>query len=166
MARKEKEKVEIFEKNPEFSSPSEAQEAYKKADFKFKFSIVCSAIAALGSIVWLLSKTPVYAHPVGMEICDAILKISLVTMLICTNINYIKYLWKAIKFTWFIVPIFPIDLFFCIFGAAAFFALSLFVPALPCLMTLYQAYINRKEARKYLSCAGGVTVTEYSDEDE
>ena len=155
MARKNKEKEIMFEKGMEFSSAAEAKAFYDKADKKFKFTLICSAIASLGSVVWALSKTAIYAHPVGMEVCDVILKIALLAMLVCTNVNYLRYLWKSIKITWFIVPIFPIDVFFAVFGAAAFLIVSLIAPVVPCLMTLYQAYINKKEAEKYLSLAGG-----------
>lgn len=155
MARKTKKRETMFEKGMEFTSVADAQATYNKADKKFKFTLICSAVSILATIAWALSSTAIYAHPVGMEICDAMMKVGLIAMFIGTNVNYFKYLFKAIKITWFIIPIFPLDLFFCLFGAAAFFIFSLFLPVVPCLFTLYQTYINKKEAETYLASAGG-----------
>lgn len=151
MARKEKSKETMFETGMQFESESYAQEVYNKADKKFKFTLICGGISLLSTIAWLLSTTSLYSYPVGTEIIDAMLKTGFIAMLICTNVNYLKYFFKAIKITWFIVPIFPIDIFFCIFGGAAFFIMSLFVPVVPCLITLNQARINKKEAAEFLA---------------
>ena len=64
----------------------------------------------------------------------------------------LKMFWRVTMISWFIIPIFPIDLFvggvgFCLAGSIA-----LFLPIVFVLLTRYQISKDKKAAEEYLVC--------------
>lgn len=157
MSKKVKNKETMFEKGTEFTNLNHAKQVAEKEGKKIKFKLICAGISLLTTIVWLLYW---FAGIEGTAMGDVLgvpLVIGVVAMFVCTNISYFKYFGKCCKITWFLIPIFPIDIIFCIMGGVAFMMASLYVPVLPCLITLYQSYITKKEAENYISVTDDYT---------
>lgn len=151
MSKKAKNKETMFEEGMQFTSLEHAKQVSEKERKKLIFKLICAGLSVLTTIVWLLFYFTGIEGTAAEDILGIPLVIGLIAMLVCTNINYLRYLWKSIKIAWFLIPIFPIDLFCSIFGAAAFFALSVYMPVIPCLMTLRQSHITKKDADEYIS---------------
>ena len=150
MSKKVKTKETMFEKGTEFVNLNHAKQVAEKEGKKIKFKLICSAISLVTSIAWLIYGSGVEGTT-AEDILGWLVVIGVAAMLVCTNISYLKYFGKCCKITWFLIPIFPVDLIFCVMGGVAFMMASLYVPVLPCLITLYQSYITKKEAENYIS---------------
>lgn len=156
MSKKVKTKETMFEKGTEFVNLNHAKQVSEKEGKKIKFKLICSAISLVTSIAWLIYGSGVEGTT-AEDILGWFVVIGIVAMFACTNISYFKYFGKCCKITWFLIPIFPIDIIFCILGGTAFMMASLYVPVLPCLITLYQSYITKKEADNYISLTDNYT---------
>lgn len=152
MSGKVKTKETMFEKGAEFANLNQAKQVAEKEGKKIKFKLICAAISLVTSIAWLIYGSGVEGTT-AEDVLGWLVVIGVAAMLVCTNVSYLKYFGKCCKITWFLIPIFPIDLIFCIMGGVAFMMASLYVPVLPCLITLYQSYITKKEAENYISAA-------------
>lgn len=150
MSKKVKTKETMFEKGAEFATLNQAKQVSEKEGKKIKFKLICAAISLVTSIAWLIYGSGVEGTT-AEDILGWLVVIGLAAMLVCTNISYFKYFGKCCKITWFLIPIFPIDIIFCVMGGVAFMMASLYVPVIPCLFTLYQSYITKKEADSYIS---------------
>ncbi|MBQ3007551.1 MAG: hypothetical protein IJD78_08325 [Clostridia bacterium] len=154
MSKKTKTKETMFEKGAEFVNLNQAKQVAEKEGKKIKFKLICGAISLVTSIAWLIYGSGVEGT-IAEDILGWLVVIGIAAMLICTNISYLKYFGKCCKITWFLIPIFPVDLIFCVMGGVAFMMASLYVPVLPCLITLYQSYITKKEADSYIAAYNG-----------
>ncbi len=157
MSKKVKNKETMFEKGTEFTNLNHAKQVAEKEGKKIKFKLICAGISLLTTIVWLLYWFAGIEGTAMEDVLGVPLVIGVVAMFVCTNISYFKYFGKCCKITWFLIPIFPIDIIFCIMGGVAFMMASLYVPVLPCLITLYQSYITKKEAENYISVTDDYT---------
>ena len=156
MSKKVKTKETMFEKGTEFVNLNHAKQVAEKEGKKIKFKLICSAISLVTSIAWLIYGSGVEGTT-AEDILGWFVVIGVAAMLVCTNINYFKYFGKCCKITWFLIPVFPIDLIFCVMGGAAFMMSSLYAPVVPCLISLYQSYVNKKEADNYISLTDNYT---------
>lgn len=64
----------------------------------------------------------------------------------------LKMVWKTTVFSWFIIPIFPIDACVAIVAFCTAGAVALFLPIVFVLMTRYQLSKDKKAAEAYLRC--------------
>ena len=150
MSKKVKTKETMFEKGTEFVNLNHAKQVAEKEGKKIKFKLICSAISLVTSIAWLIYGSGVEGTT-AEDILGWFVVIGIAAMLVCTNISYLKYFGKCCKITWFLIPVFPIDIIFCIMGGVAFMMASLYAPVIPCLISLYQSYITKKEADTFIS---------------
>ena len=60
-----------------------------------------------------------------------------------------KYIGRVIKWSWLLIPVFPVDIFVCLINSV-FCIVSIFVfPFVPCLFGLYQRKLNLRAAQQY-----------------
>ena len=151
MSKKKKAREEMFVKGLQFANLSQAKQISEKEGKKLKFQLICAGISVLTTVAWLLFWfTGIEGTPAEDALAVPLI-LGWLAMLVGSNKNYIRYLGKSVKITWFLIPLFPIDLLMCIMGAVVFFIFSVYFPIVPCLMTVYQSYLTKKDADSYIS---------------
>ena len=156
MSKKVKTKETMFERGTEFTNLNHAKQVAEKEGKKLKFKLICAAISIVNSVAWLIYNSGVEGTA-AEDILGWLVVIGFGAMLVCTNVSYLKYFAKCCKITWFLIPIFPIDLIFCVLGGVGFMMASLYAPIIPCLISIYQSYLTKKEADNYVSLTDGYT---------
>ena len=164
--KQEKKKVRLFEK-VEITDPEYAQKLYGKEESKFKWKLICTGVALIGSIggyycfnntgdsgfltgllgtLWLLGIAAVVAAGSFKSLFGIIIKFG--------------------KFGWYIVPFAGLDLIGFAFGAVFGVMASLIFPVIPCAITLYQSYKNMNDAKDYLALWNHSTVQTANNEED
>ena len=148
-----KKKVSLFEK-VEITDKSYAQKLYEKEKIKMKIKTVCTVIAAVGSICGVVAITgKVNSSPsLIVNLVSFIWLAGIAAALISGSvINTLKFILKFGQIGFYIVPFALIDLLGFVLGLAFGLIAMLILPVVPSLMTLYQSYINMKDAKDFLA---------------
>lgn len=155
-----KEKKEFFEEM-RFDDVLFAQNTLKECEEKLKrnkIGVIVSLIVPVFDVIvsMILEK---------MNMGDTALTYWIIAAVVAYIIgggimSSLKMVWKTTVFSWFIIPVFPVDLCvafvaFCTAGAAA-----LFLPIVFVLMTRYQIGKDKKAAEEYLACCKPVVDAE------
>lgn len=151
MAKKARKKETMFDNDVGFVNPSHAKKVLEQATKKFKLQGICSLIAIPSTIAWIITMTGVGQGTALEAVLGITSLIGWLAMIVAVNKDYFKYIAKSVKIAWYLIPVFPMDLALCIFGGAMFFAVSIYVPMIPCLMSLHQTSIIKKAAETYIA---------------
>lgn len=143
-----KEKVSLFEK-PEITNREYAQKTYDQESAKFKFKLICAGLSLLTSLGWLLQSV-LGDSQFASILTGILLLIGFAATIISSPITLIKTAFKLVRFGWYIVPFALVDLFGAAVGAMAAIALFGFAPVVYCVIGLYQSYLSKKEAERFL----------------
>lgn len=150
MSKKMK-KVNLFEK-VDITDPDYATKLYEKEEQKWKLKLICTVIAALGSIGSMLNGNFLQSdHDVLATICGFFWLGGIVASFIASPINVLKVILKFGSVAYHIVPFLLIDLVSFILGLGLGFVAVFMLPVIPCLVTLYQSHQNMKYAKDYLA---------------
>ena len=150
MSKKMK-KVNMFEK-VHITDPDYATKLYEKEEQKWKFKLICTAIATLGSVGSMLNGNFLQSdHDVLATICGFLWLGGIVASFIASPINVLKVIFKFGSVAYHLVPFLLIDLVAFVLGLALGFVAAFMLPVIPCLVTLYQSHQNMKYANDYLA---------------
>ena len=156
-------KINLLEK-VEITDPDYATKLYEKEKRKWKFKLICTGIAALGSIAGLLIGNVNYD---GNELLIFFILLSwfsgIIATIITSPINIFRVILKCGSVAYHIVPFLLIDLVAFIFGLTLGFLAVMMLPVIPCLVTLYQSHQNMKYAKYYLAMYHHENTTIISD---
>lgn len=149
---KQKKKVSLFERI-EITDPEYAQKVYDKEKSRFKFKLICGAIALIGSICALVMFKVLSS---GNEFLSALLSafwlLGIVASMIAGYLlNFFKVILKFGQIAYHIIPFVLVDLVGFVFGAAFGLMVCFMLPIVPCAVTLYQSYQNLKDTKDYLA---------------
>lgn len=145
-----KKKVSLFERI-EITDPDYAQKMYDKEVNKFKFKLICTGVALVGSVGgWFL------INPISNNFLSTCLSVLWLVGVIATIAagsigNLFKVIFKFGKIAYNIVPFILIDLVCFVFGLALGFLVCMLFPVVPCAITLYQSKENIRNAKDYLA---------------
>ena len=146
-----KEKVNFFERL-EITDPEYAQKLYDKEEKKLKLKLICTAIAAVGSIGGAYCFTNVRSSGFLFNLLGFFWIAGMVAIIVAGSFkNLLNIILKFGKIAYYIIPFPLIDIFCFIFGAAIGFIACMVLPVIPCGITLYQSYKNINEAKNYLA---------------
>ncbi len=145
-----KKKENLFERI-EITDPEYAQKMYDKEQSKFKFKLICTAVAFIGSIggYCMINK-------VGDDFVISCMSILWLLGLIATIVagsigNFFKIILKFGQTAYNIVPFVLIDIVCFVIGLALGLFACLLFPVVPCAITLYQSREDIKSAKDYLA---------------
>ena len=149
---KEKKKVAFFERI-EITDPEYAQKMYEKEKNRFKFKLICGAVALVGSIAGLVTFN---SSPSGNEFLLGLLSILWLLGIVASMIagflmNFFKVILKFGQIAYYIVPLAWLDIFAFVMGAAIGLIVCFIFPIVPCAITLYQSYNNLRDTKDYLA---------------
>ncbi len=147
---KEKKKLNLFEKI-EFTDPEYAQKTFDKENTKFKFKLICSVIAAIGSIGAVI----VFNGDIESEFLETIISLFVYAgwgawIISGGIISHFKTIAKICGWIFILLPI-PINLGAMLFMLLPTLYVPFLVPVIPTLLATYQSYKNRKDAGEYLA---------------
>lgn len=148
--KKDKQKVKFFEKI-EITDPEYAQKVYEKEERKFKIKLIFTGIALLGSIGGFL-----VINNTGKGFIYDCLGITWLLGILCALLagsikNIFKIIFTIGKFGYFLAVPFPLDIVCFVFGIGIGILLCFMLPVIPCVITLYESYQNKKSAKDYLA---------------
>lgn len=153
MSRK-KEKVKFFERVV-IEDVSYAEEVYERESKRFKISLICTAVAALGTLLFNVGQTSdalklllwgVFGWATVLFYGEG-----LIGTILTGPKNVLKLIWKVGLFGYWIVPFFGIDLLGFVFSISAALIVLVFYPVVFSLYNLYQSYTNMKDAEDFLN---------------
>ncbi len=149
---KQKKKVSFFERI-EITDPEYAQKVYDKEKSRFKFKLICGAVALVGSIGGLVMFS---SQNSSNEFLSALLSIMwllgiVASMIAGSFLNFFKVILKFGQIAYYIVPFVLIDLVGFVFGAVFGLMVCFVLPIVPCAVTLCQSYNNLKDTKDYLA---------------
>lgn len=161
MSRK-KEKVSLFEKEV-ITDSGQAEAIIEKENKKYKFALVCTGLSLFATSMTLLSFTPLAEWAIfdWLEVIFIPLwGAGVVATFLTGPMNILKAVIKVGKISWFVVPVFPLDL-VCFLAGMGFALIALvFLPTLYAAYNLYQSYLNKKNAETFLGLIVNTSVTE------
>lgn len=147
-----KKKVNFFEKE-EISDRTYAEELYAKEEKKFKFILICVALAAVSTVIAAIAMsdfgdTDLFftLEPVLMTIWG----IGLLATIISGPSKVFKTIINLSMFGYYIIPLPLVDLVGLVFGFVAGAALLIYVPVVFPLYNLYISYRNKNDALEFL----------------
>lgn len=149
MSRKNREKQTFIERNFQFKNVQEAENAVKKQSTKLKFTLIMTIITGLITVVNLILIKTANGNENLEATAYGLGSIGVLLMLICLNKDVVKYSIKLMKFSWYVIPIFPIDLFVAVCMPLVVLSLAIYAPVIPCFIPLYQSKVALDEARKF-----------------
>ena len=150
MSKKMK-KVNLLEK-VEITDPDYATKLYEKEEQKWKFKLICTSIAAIGSICGLIIATgDVPESTIIQALVILPWPAGIIASLVASPINVFKVILKCGSVAYYIMPFILIDLVAFVFGLALGLIAVMMLPVIPCLVTLYQSRQNMKYAKDYLA---------------
>ena len=149
--KQEKKKVGLFEK-VEITDPEYAQKMYDKEESKFKWKLICTGVALLGSIGGLCCFNHAVTNDFLYGLLGLLWLLGIAAVIAAGSfMSLISIILKFGKIAYTIVPFILIDVVCFIFGAALGFVACMVLPVIPCAITLYQSYKNMTEAKNYLA---------------
>lgn len=164
MAKKARKKEAMFDKEVGFVNPSHAKKVLEQSTKKFKFQGICSLIAIPSTIAWVFIMSETGQGTALESVFGITSMIGWLAMIIAVNKEFFKHLAKTAKIAWYLIPIFPMDLVLSLFSGAMYFAISIYAPVIPCLMSLHQTSIIKKAAENYIAaCECEDTPVEYGE---
>lgn len=144
-------KVNLFEK-VDITDPDYATKLYEKEEQKWKVKLICTAIAALGSVGSMLNGNFLQSDNDFLAgICGLFWLSGIIAAFISSPINVFKVILKCGSIAYHIVPFLLIDLAAFVLGLGLGFVAVFMLPVIPCLVTLYQSRQNMKYAKDYLA---------------
>jgi len=145
-----KEKVTFFE-TPKFENKNAAQLLFEKETNKWKFKVICTIVAGIGSVCGFLIFNNYITNDLVSEMAAIIWLIGVIAAILSGSlINYFKVIWKFAKIGWFIIPFFILDILGFVFGGAIGLIIVVLLPVVPAIISLIQAKKNKKEAEKFI----------------
>ena len=150
-----REKVNFFEREV-ITDSNHAQSIITREDKKFRFILICTALSLVSSVFGLLAFTPVLDWPIFAwldigNISEIIWIIGIVGTILTGPVNVIKAIVKIGTYSWFIIPVFPINLIvFCLAMGFTLVALAI-APVVFAAYNLYISYLNKKEAESFIA---------------
>ena len=167
MSRK-KEKVSLFEKEV-ITNSVQAEAIIEKENKKYKFALVCTGLSLFATSMTLLSFTPLAEWAIfdWLEVIFIPLwGAGVVATFLTGPMNILKAVIKVGKISWFVVPVFPLDL-ICFLAGMGFALIALvFLPTLYAAYNLYQSYLNKKNAETFLGLVVSTVSTEEAYKEE
>lgn len=147
-----KENVKLFEKI-EITDPEYAKKLYEKESKKWNLKLICTIIAAVGSVCGFLCMSDTLDKTGFLyDLVQFVWFVGLVAMLVAGSvINTLKLIFKVGQLGYYIVPFVLLDLIGFVFGLAFGLIITLMLPVVPAAMTLYQSWQNKKTAEEYLA---------------
>ena len=152
MSRK-KEKVKLFERII-IEDALNAESIFEKERQRFKFNLICTAIAAIATLIIQVGQTAVGDYlffGIFEWIAFAVYVVGVIAAIASGPINSLKLIWKLGTFGYWIIPFWIVDLVGFVAGLAIGLILLIMTPVVTALYNLYQSYLNMKEAEKYLT---------------
>ncbi len=152
MSRK-KEKIKFFERVV-IEDVSYAEEVYERESERFKISLICTAVAALGTLLFNACQTDAFeflAWGVFGWISTLFYGAGLIGTILTGPKNVIKLVWKIGLFGYWIVPFWIFDIFGFIFALCIAFIALVYYPVVYALYNVYQSYTNMKDAEDFLN---------------
>ena len=147
-----KEKKPLFEKMV-FDDAQYAQTILSDCETKLERNKIGIIVALLVPIIDIIIAVISSLSEVGIDLFSFFFMLAVVSYIVGGGLKMaLKLVWKVTSISWFVIPIFPIDL---AIAAVAFFisgAVALFLPVVFVLMTRYQLTQDRDAAKQYLSC--------------
>lgn len=163
---KKKEKVNLID-TLEFESVEAAEIFLKKSEKKWKVKLICTVIAAVGTIGILL----VFNDAITNDILGGIFAILGLAGIIAAIVagsffNYIKVIWKCAKIGYCIVPFYLLDLVGFLIGAGVGMLIVCLLPVVPAGITLLQYKGNIEVAKDFIASNTQPTYVNVSNEEK
>lgn len=149
--KKEKNKVRLFE-SVNITDPEYAEKLYQKEKKKQKIKLICTGIAAIGSIAGLLYISGSIESEALIVAIFAVWAVGFIAALIAGSfINFFKVVFKFASIIYYIIPFILLDILGFVFGLAIGLMGVVLFPIIPCIITLWQSRQNMKYAKDYLA---------------
>ncbi len=150
---KEKKKISIFEKI-QLTDMTYAKHTYEKEKLKFKIRLVCTVLAAIGTVCYSIFVKRGLDNPAFLDylLVTGTLFGWAATLVAGYVIKVFSLVFKCGLFVYYLIPFFFFDLFGFVAGAVFALWIILFYPIVPCLIFLFQSGRNMLEAKEYLNC--------------
>ena len=152
---KKTQKTSLFD-TVSFDSEELRRAFYEQESSKMKLSKIATLVSIPVSIIMLVcimaSKSPaLQSTAVADALAYILIILSIACSVICLGFSGIfKYVGRVIKWSWLLIPFFPVDLFMCMVNAT-FSIICIFIfPVIPCLFGLYQRKLNLKAAAQVI----------------
>lgn len=145
-----KEKVSMFE-HISYDDPEYAQKVYEKECGKMKFKGICFAVSIPGSIGGIMMNVFGVSNDFATDIIAILMLIAIIATLLSGPAIVLKTVWKVVKFGWYIIPFYILDLFGIILGFYASVMCFFTMPSVFAGINLYQSYVNKMDLEKYLA---------------
>ena len=153
---KKKEKTSLIE-TPTFETADAAEALHKKEKIWLTVSLIAAAVALIPSVLLVYGMT--FAKPdyfLRTEGSGTIGTILLVVGFVCCVLSLgffgvFKFFGKTIKWSWLLIPIFPIDLFAAVMAIPVALVMLFVTPVIPCLFGVWQRKKNLDAANLFLA---------------
>lgn len=149
--KKEKNKVSLFEK-VNITDPEYAEKLYQKEKKKQKIKLICTGLAAIGSIAGLLYISGSIESETLIVAIFGVWAVGFIAALVAGSfINFFKVVFKFASIIYYIIPFILFDILGFVFGLAIGLIGVVLFPVIPCIITLWQSRQNMKYAKDYLA---------------
>ena len=147
-----KEKKPLFEKMV-FDDAQYAQTILDDCETKLERNKIGVIVALLVPIIDIVVAVVSVMYFPGSEPFTFFLFLAVVSYIIGGGLKTtLNLVWKVTSISWFVFPIFPIDLAIAAIAFCFSGMIALFLPIVFVLMTRYQLTLDRDAAKQYLSC--------------
>lgn len=145
-----KEKVNMFE-HISYDDPEYAQKVYGKECGKMKFRGICFAVSIPGSIGGIMMNVFGVMNDLATDIIVILMLIAIIATLLSGSVIVLKTVWKVVRFGWYIIPFYILDLFGIILGFYVSVMCFITIPSVFAGINWYQSYVNKVDLEKYLA---------------
>lgn len=147
----QEEKKQVFTEM-RFDDAQYAQLVVEECNVKMKRNLIGIIISLFVPIIDAIVLT--FVNDDNLVIVLGIIAVVLIgTYLIGGGLSYaLKTLWRVTRFSFFVIPIFPINLLIAWIAVGFTGLVAIFLPIVFILFNRYQIYKDRKAARTFLEC--------------
>ena len=148
---KKTQKNSLFE-TVSFENEAARTDFYESELAKHKISKIATLVSIpLSFLTLLLIMAPAGSFAKTSPVMDAVaillFGLSTACSVICLSFGGIfRYAGRVIKWSWLLIPVFPVDLFICMVNAVFSIVCIFIFPLIPCLIGLHQRKLNIKSA--------------------
>ncbi len=151
---KNNKKASLFE-TVTFDSYEAGRAFYESEKSKMKLSKIATLVSIPVSVISSVSLaapsgTWIKTSAAADIIAYIVFALSIACSVVCLGFSgTFKYIGRVIKWSWLLIPIFPVDIFVCFMNSVLCIVCIFVFPLVPCLFGLYQRNLNLKATVLY-----------------